>query len=56
MNFLNMTSKEVSYQEKMNEIMEEYCSRTWKEVSEETQQLLHALKSITGDESALNLC
>nr|XP_012999049.1 ectonucleoside triphosphate diphosphohydrolase 1 isoform X2 [Cavia porcellus] len=32
MNFLNMTSKEVSYQEKMNEIMEEYCSRTWKEI------------------------
>ncbi|EHB18697.1 Ectonucleoside triphosphate diphosphohydrolase 1 [Heterocephalus glaber] len=35
MDFLNLTSKEVSSQQKMNEIMEKYCSRPWEEVSEQ---------------------
>ncbi|KAM6183058.1 ectonucleoside triphosphate diphosphohydrolase 1 [Erethizon dorsatum] len=32
MDFLNLTSKEVSSQEKMNEMMEKYCCRPWVEV------------------------
>ncbi|KFO34685.1 Protein CC2D2B [Fukomys damarensis] len=32
MDFLNLTSEEVSSQQKMNEIMEKYCSRPWEEV------------------------
>jgi hypothetical protein len=34
MDFLNLTSEKVSSQEKMTEIMANFCSRPWEEVSD----------------------